>query len=126
MIDYWDYYVNHLNEIVAVWNGGVAIYGAVLGGLLVMVIYSRLMGVKWVGAVDVSVLGLSLGQAVGRWGNYINQELYGLPTSVPWKIFIAPENRMVGYENVMYYHPLFLYESIGCLMLFGCLWGLYL
>jgi phosphatidylglycerol:prolipoprotein diacylglycerol transferase len=66
-------------------------------------------------AVDVSSPGLALAQVIGRWGNFINQELYGMPTDLPWKIFISPENRIRGYEAFEYFHPLFLYESLWSL-----------
>jgi phosphatidylglycerol:prolipoprotein diacylglycerol transferase len=55
---------------------------------------------------------LALGQAIGRWGNFFNQELYGAPTNLPWRLYIDPQHRLVGFENVEYYHPLFLYEAI--------------
>ena len=55
---------------------------------------------------------MALGQAIGRWGNYVNQELYGPPTNLPWKIYIAPENRVPGYQQYEYFHPVFLYESL--------------
>jgi phosphatidylglycerol:prolipoprotein diacylglycerol transferase len=58
---------------------------------------------------------VALAQAIGRWGNFFNQELYGAPTNLPWKLYIDPAHRLPGYENVAYYHPLFLYE---------CLWNL--
>jgi len=68
--------------------------------------------------LDLGVVGLSIGQAIGRWGNYFNQELYGLPTSLPWGIYIRLENRLPGFENFTHFHPLFLYESIGCFAIF--------
>jgi phosphatidylglycerol---prolipoprotein diacylglyceryl transferase len=66
---------------------------------------------------------LALGQAIGRWGNFINQELYGAPTNLPWRIYIDPEHRLASYLDVEYYHPLFLYESLWNLMnMFLLLW----
>jgi phosphatidylglycerol:prolipoprotein diacylglycerol transferase len=62
--------------------------------------------------VDIAAPALALGQAIGRWGNYVNQELYGAATNLPWKIYIDPNHRLQGFENVSYYHPLFLYESL--------------
>jgi phosphatidylglycerol---prolipoprotein diacylglyceryl transferase len=62
--------------------------------------------------VDIAAPSIALGQAIGRWGNFINQELYGAPTNLPWKLFIAPANRLPVYKDTAYYHPLFLYESI--------------
>jgi len=72
---------------------------------------------------DVLAPGLALGQAIGRIGNYFNQELYGLPTDLPWKIFIDPAYRLSGFEAVNFYHPLFAYESLLSLgNLFLLLW----
>jgi phosphatidylglycerol:prolipoprotein diacylglycerol transferase len=62
--------------------------------------------------VDIAAPSLALGQAIGRFGNFFNQELYGAPTNLPWKLFIDPAHRLTGFESVEYYHPLFAYESI--------------
>lgn len=117
VVDYREYYSLHTNAIWAVWNGGLGIYGGVLGiviGVFAWSLKERFVG--WVrmfwGLLDVLSIGALLGQAIGRIGNYLNQELYGSPTTLPWKIFISPEKRMKGYESVSYYHPLFLYESL--------------
>ena len=67
---------------------------------------------------DVSTIGLTLGQAIGRWGNFFNSEAYGLPTSLPWKLYIAPEHRQVPFLNEEFYHPAFLYESLLDLFIF--------
>jgi phosphatidylglycerol:prolipoprotein diacylglycerol transferase len=61
---------------------------------------------------DIVAPGLALAQAIGRWGNFLNQEVYGAPTKLPWAIYIDPAHRLAGYENQAYYHPLFLYESL--------------
>jgi phosphatidylglycerol:prolipoprotein diacylglycerol transferase len=62
--------------------------------------------------LDIAAPALALGQAIGRWGNFVNQELYGAPTTLPWKIYIEPFYRLSGFETQEYYHPLFLYESL--------------
>ncbi len=62
--------------------------------------------------LDILASADALGQAIGRWGNYFNQELYGAPSNLPWAIYIDPQHRLPGFENVAYYHPLFLYESL--------------
>jgi phosphatidylglycerol:prolipoprotein diacylglycerol transferase len=64
---------------------------------------------------DVIAPGLALGQAIGRWANFVNQELYGAPTNLPWAITISPEKRLAGFEEITTYHPLFLYESLWSL-----------
>ena len=70
---------------------------------------------------DTSVIGLALGQAIGRWGNFFNSEAYGLPTNLPWKLYIAPQYRVIPFQDISYYHPTFLYESILDLIIFGIL-----
>lgn len=117
------WYLSHPLDALAVWKGGLGIPGAIIGGLIALYFYSRRTGVNFAEWTDIGAPGLALGQAIGRWGNFVNQELYGAPTNLPWKIFIAPEKRLAGYLDVAYYHPLFLYESLWNLMnLFLLLW----
>jgi phosphatidylglycerol---prolipoprotein diacylglyceryl transferase len=117
------WYLSHPLDALAVWKGGLGIPGAVIGGLIALYFYSRRTGINFAEWTDIGAPGLALGQAIGRWGNFINQELYGAPTNLPWRIFIAPEKRLAGYLDVEYYHPLFLYESLWNLMnLFLLLW----
>ena len=75
---------------------------------------------------DIAAPSLALGQAIGRWGNYFNQELYGAPTNLPWKIFIEPGRRLQGFVDQEYYHPLFLYESLWNLLVFTVLMWLFI
>jgi len=107
------YYLTHPLDALAVWNGGLGIPGAVLGGLAALYLFTRKYPrpgfAEW---SDIAAPSLALGQAIGRWGNFFNQELYGAPTSLPWKLYIDPAHRLAGYEDVSYYHPLFLYESL--------------
>ena len=98
----WDYYKDHINEIFAIRNGGLAIYGAIITGLIIAYIYSNKKGVEFFKLIDVMSPGLALGQGIGRWGNFINMEAHGGPTDLPWGI-------MVDGVKV---HPTFLYESI--------------
>jgi phosphatidylglycerol:prolipoprotein diacylglycerol transferase len=110
-------------DIIAIWNGGLGIPGAVIGGAIVLCFYARSHQIQFSEWADIIAPSLALGQAVGRWGNYFNQELYGAPTSLPWKIFIDPEHRLDGYQDVAYYHPLFFYESVWNLFtMFLLLW----
>jgi phosphatidylglycerol:prolipoprotein diacylglycerol transferase len=106
------YYLTHPLDAIAVWNGGVGIPGAIMGGLLALWIYTRRRGLNLGTWVDIVAPGLALAQAIGRWGNFVNQELYGAPTDLPWAIFIDPQHRLPGYQDQAYYHPLFLYESL--------------
>jgi len=121
VVDWWSYYSQHLSQIPAVWQGGMGIYGGILGGILGLWIYTRRReepNLRLLKLLDAGALGLPLGQAIARWGNYFNQELYGLPTNLPWGIYIRPENRLLEVMDFKYFHPLFLYESLWCLAIF--------
>jgi len=121
VVDWWSYYSQHLSQIPAVWQGGMGIYGGILGGILGLWIYTRRReepNLLFLKMLDAGALGLPLGQAIARWGNYFNQELYGLPTNLPWGIYIRPENRLLEVMDFKYFHPLFLYESLWCLIIF--------
>ena len=106
------WYFTHPLDALAIWKGGLGIPGAIIGGLITLYFYSRKRGIVFSEWVDILAPSLALGQGIGRWGNFFNQELYGAPTNLPWKLFIDPAHRLSGYQDVAYYHPLFLYESI--------------
>jgi phosphatidylglycerol:prolipoprotein diacylglycerol transferase len=111
------YYLTHPLDAIAIWKGGLGIPGTIIGGLVALYVYARnnkaILFAEW---VDIAAPSLALGQAIGRWGNFFNQELYGAPTNLPWKIYIDPAHRLAGFENESYYHPLFAYESIWNLL----------
>ena len=98
--------------VFEIWNGGLGIYGAVIGGFLGLLLFARLRGINPLVLADAAAPGLILAQAIGRWGNYFNQELFGLPSNLPWAIEIAPANRPSGFTSAATFHPTFLYESI--------------
>jgi phosphatidylglycerol---prolipoprotein diacylglyceryl transferase len=98
--------------VFEIWNGGLGIYGAVLGGFLGLLLFARIRGINPLVLADAAAPGLILAQAIGRWGNYFNQELFGRPSSLPWAIEIAPGNRPSGFASEVAFHPTFLYESI--------------
>jgi len=106
------WYLTHPLDALAIWKGGLGIPGAVIGGLVVLYFYARRNKLNFAEWTDIASPSLALGQGIGRWGNYFNQELYGAPTNLPWKIFIDPAHRLADYFEVEYYHPLFLYESL--------------
>jgi len=106
------YYLSHPLEMLAIRNGGLGIPGAVIGGAIALWFYARKHNMNFLKWADIAAPGLALAQAIGRWGNYFNQELYGAPTNVPWKLFIDPAHRLPGFESISYYHPLFLYEFL--------------
>ena len=120
----FSYYVSNPSEILQVWHGGLAIHGALIGGLITLLVFSRKKKFDpWL--LSAMLLpGVALGQAIGRWGNWFNQELFGLPSNLPWSIPIEAINRPDGYGSFMHFHPTFLYESIGCLILAVCLYYL--
>lgn len=115
------FYLTHPLDAINIKNGGLGIPGAVIGGLIALVLYCRKHKLDYRQWADYIAPGLALAQAIGRWGNFLNQELYGAPTDLPWKIFIDPAHRIAGYANVEYYHPLFLYESLYNLANMGIL-----
>jgi len=115
------YYLTHPLQILMIWNGGLGIPGAVIGGALALWIYCRATKQKFLEWADIIAPGLLIGQAIGRWGNFINQELYGSPSNLPWAITIDPRYRLPGFETVAKYHPLFLYESVLNLLAAGIL-----
>lgn len=119
--DQWSYYSQHLIQILEIYNGGIGIYGGLIGGLTGLVLYAKIHKAKIFPILDVITPGLILAQGIGRWGNYFNQEAYGAPTSLPWAITIDPLNRLTGFENYSTYHPTFFYESVLCLVFFALL-----
>lgn len=95
-----------------IWNGGLGIWGAVALGAVGAWIGCRAVGARFSSYADTLAPGLLVAQAVGRFGNWFNQELYGRPTTLPWALEISPEHREPGYEDVATYHPTFLYEAL--------------
>ena len=105
----WDYYSQHLGEIFAIHEGGLAIYGGIIGALLGGLIVTKIQRMKFMPILDISMMGFLLGQGIGRWGNFMNQEAFGTPTDLPW----AMMSEGTGGVPV---HPCFLYESLWCLL----------
>jgi phosphatidylglycerol---prolipoprotein diacylglyceryl transferase len=122
----WSYYSQHPDQILAIWRGGIAIHGAIIGGMLAAILFSKIKHCSFWRLADVVAPSLILGQAIGRWGNFFNSEAFGSPTDLPWKLFIPPDRRPTGFESVAYYHPTFLYESLWNLMVFGILMTLFI
>ncbi|MFA5051184.1 MAG: prolipoprotein diacylglyceryl transferase [Patescibacteria group bacterium] len=118
-----DYYFHNPSEMIKFWHGGLGIYGALIGGGIVLYIFSKKFkkrgeNFSFLFFADLFAPALILGQAIGRWGNWFNQELYGLPTNLPWGIPISLSNRLAGMESFQYFHPVFLYESLWDFLIF--------
>ncbi len=117
----WSEYAQNPGKIIAIWEGGIAIHGAILGGTLAALIFSKLKKISFWQMADLVAPSLILGQAIGRWGNFFNSEAFGSPTNLPWKLYIPPERRPPQFPNIEYFHPTFLYESIWDLGVFALL-----
>lgn len=120
----WPSYAARPGDIIAIWKGGIAIHGAVLGGTLATWLFAKFNKLSFWQLADVIAPSLILGQAIGRWGNFFNSEAFGGPTDLPWKLFIPLANRPADYREFEYFHPTFLYESLWNLGVFGVLMGL--
>ncbi len=123
-----DYYLQNPAEILNFRQGGLGIYGAVAGGILAVYLYARYAKLKFSTLLDISAAALALGQAIGRWGNFTNQELYGFPTDLPWGIPIDAAHRLPVFADLTKYpiettrfHPTFLYESLWLLAMTAAL-----
>ena len=106
-------YIDRPLKIFAVWEGGIAIYGGIIGAIISTAIYCKHKKLHWKKVFDVGILGVITGQFIGRWGNFVNAEAYGSETNLPWRMEIYGENNVLTAV-----HPTFLYESIGCLIIF--------
>lgn len=109
----WEYYRANLSEIIAVWHGGIAIYGAIIGIIITLACYSHYKKISFVALCDIGLPGIMIGQSIGRWGNFVNAEAHGGTTSLPWGMVI---------DGAAPVHPTFFYESlwnfIGFLLLY--------
>jgi phosphatidylglycerol:prolipoprotein diacylglycerol transferase len=103
-------------DILKFRNGGLGIPGGVMAGVLALWLYAKKKKIAFSTWLDILGPGLALAQAIGRWGNYFNQEVYGLPSKLPWAIFIDPAHRLPGFESIERYHPTFFYEFLWSLM----------
>jgi phosphatidylglycerol:prolipoprotein diacylglycerol transferase len=108
----WAYFLDHPSEAFNVRLGGMTIHGALVAGALVTWWYCRRHGEPLWTWVDLIVPGVAIGQAIGRWGNWANQEAFGTPTDLPWAVTISPAHRPEQFADVATFHPTFLYESI--------------
>ncbi len=108
----WPNYNGNLLEILAIWRGGIAIHGALIGGTLALIAFCRSKRQPFWEYLDVIFPSVILGQSIGRWGNFFNNEAFGLPTNLPWKLYIPSTYRPSEFFLNEYFHPTFLYESL--------------
>ncbi|EEO0604784.1 prolipoprotein diacylglyceryl transferase [Listeria monocytogenes] len=110
----WDFYKNNLGEIVKIWHGGIAIYGALIGAVLTAIIFSRIKKISFWQLADVVAPSLIIAQAIGRWGNFMNQEAHGAETTRSFLESLHLPDFIINqmYIDGAYYQPTFLYESL--------------
>ncbi len=119
--------INFLNlnipipSAIEIWGGGIAIHGALIMGTLSIIFFCRWRKEPFWDVIDVLVPSVALGQAIGRWGNFFNNEAFGIPTNLPWKLFIPYKFRPEIFLTKDYFHPTFLYESVWNIFVFGIL-----
>jgi phosphatidylglycerol---prolipoprotein diacylglyceryl transferase len=118
----WDYYGVQPLKVFAIWEGGLAIHGGIIVGAIATIAYCRWTSLSALVTADILVPGVAIGQAIGRWGNFFNQEAFGVPTDLPWKLYIDAYHRPPHLKAFEYFHPTFLYESSWNLLVFCILW----
>ncbi len=109
----WDQYKGNPREIIAIWHGGLAIYGGIIGAVLTVFFYCQFRKLRFGDMLDVGGLGLMIGQSIGRWGNFMNAEAFGRLTDLPWRMNIG---QTIAEAGEMGYHPTFFYESMWNLL----------
>jgi len=109
----WEMYRGNWFDVLKIWQGGLAIHGIMLGGFAATWLFCRIKKQRFWFIADFAVVGLAAAQAVGRAGNYFNQEIFGKPTSLPWGVPIDAVNRPAAFAAAEYFHPVFLYECLG-------------
>lgn len=118
VVDYWHVYRQNPISILYIQNGGLGIWGALIGAVIGFSIFCKIRKLDFLKVLDLFAPALVLGQAIGRLGNYINQEGFGPPTNLPWKVYIEPASRPLNYIYDNYFHPTFFYEAILNLLSF--------
>lgn len=122
----WQTYSQHPEQIIKIWEGGIAIHGAIIGGTIAAIIFAKLKQLSFWQLADIVAPSVALGQTIGRWGNFFNSEAFGRPTDLPWKLYIPKDRRPFEYINFDYFHPTFLYESLWNLLVFIFLMWLFI
>ena len=108
----WRSFRGRWEEVPAVWQGGLGIPGGLMAGVLVGVLVARRRGLSMATAMDVMIPTIPVAQAIGRWGNWFNQEVFGRPTDLPWALEIEAAHRPAAHLDAVAFHPTFLYEGL--------------
>jgi phosphatidylglycerol---prolipoprotein diacylglyceryl transferase len=117
----WQTYSQHPENIIKIWEGGIAIHGALIGGSIAAIIFAKFKQISFWQLADIVAPSVALGQAIGRWGNFFNSEAFGSQTDLPWKLCIPR-----SLNACEYVHPTFLYESLWNLLVFALLMWLFI
>ncbi len=117
----YDWSADGISGTLAIWRGGLSIWGAVGGGAIAVIYMARRKHLDTVLLCDAIGPAIAVAQAIGRWGNWFNQELFGRPTRLPWGLEIDVAHRPAGYKQYATFHPTFLYESLWCLLIFAAI-----
>ena len=105
-------------SFLAIWQGGIAIHGGLIGGFLCILYFCKSKNIHLKTFIDILIPSIILGQSIGRWGNFFNNEAFGIPTDLPWKLFIPIQNRPIEFINYQFFHPTFIYESLWNFLIF--------
>ncbi len=110
--------VIQIPSFLAIWQGGIAIHGGLIGGFLCILFFCKFKNIHLKTFIDILIPSIILGQSIGRWGNFFNNEAFGIPTDLPWKLFIPIQNRPIEFINYQFFHPTFIYESLWNFLIF--------
>ncbi len=110
--------VIQIPSFLAIWQGGLAIHGGLIGGFLCILFFCKSKNIHLKTFVDILIPSIILGQSIGRWGNFFNNEAFGIPTDLPWKLIIPIQNRPIEFINYQFFHPTFIYESLWNFLIF--------
>ena len=110
--------VIQIPSFIAIWQGGIAIHGGLIGGFLCILYFCKSKNIHLKTFIDILIPSIILGQSIGRWGNFFNNEAFGIPTDLPWKLFVPIQNRPIEFINYQFFHPTFIYESLWNFLIF--------
>ncbi len=110
--------VIQIPSFLAIWQGGIAIHGGLIGGFLCILFFCKSKNIHLKTFIDILIPSITIGQSIGRWGNFFNNEAFGIPTDLPWKLFIPIQNRPIEFINYQFFHPTFIYESLWNFLIF--------